>query len=53
MLLANQMFGGSLGARMPNHIRNVEGLSYSVASRLSVPDAGDAATFMGSAISAP
>ena len=30
MLLANQMFGGSLGSRMPNRIRNVEGLSYSV-----------------------
>ena len=34
LLLANQMFGGSLGARMPNRIRNLEGLSYGVSSRL-------------------
>ncbi len=53
MLLANQMFGGSLGARMPNRIRNQEGLSYSVASRLTVPVFGDGAEFIGAAISAP
>jgi zinc protease len=53
MILANQMFGGSLGARMPNRIRNLEGLSYSVSSRLSVPIAGDGALFSASAISAP
>src|SRR5262249_17991103 len=28
MVLANFMFGGSIVARMPNRIRNVEGLSY-------------------------
>jgi zinc protease len=53
MLLANQMFGGSLGARMPNRIRNQEGLSYSVASRVSVPLMGDGALFSAAAISAP
>ena len=53
LLLANQMFGGSLGARMPNRIRNVEGLSYSVSSRLAVPSAGDGALFSAAAISAP
>jgi zinc protease len=53
MVLANHMFGGSLGSRMPNRIRNVEGLSYSVASRFSAPAEGDAAVFSASAISAP
>jgi zinc protease len=53
MALANYMFGGSLGSRMPNRIRNVEGLSYSVSSRLTVPAEGDGALFSGSAISAP
>ena len=53
MILANHMFGGSLGSRMPNRIRNVEGLSYSVVSRFSAPTEGDAAVFSASAISAP
>jgi zinc protease len=53
IVLANQMFGGSLGARMPNRIRNVEGLSYGVSSRISVPASGDGALFSASAISAP
>ena len=53
MLLANQMFGGSLGARMPNRIRNVEGLSYSVSSRFTAPPRGDNASFTAMAISAP
>jgi zinc protease len=53
MLLANYMFGGSLGSRMPNRIRNVEGLSYSVSSRLTAPAQGDGALFSSSAISAP
>ena len=48
--LANQMFGGSLGARMPNRARNLEGLSYSVSSRVSVPAAGDGALFSAAAI---
>lgn len=53
MILANHMFGGSLGSRMPNRIRNLEGLSYSVASRFTAPVEGDAAVFSASAISAP
>jgi zinc protease len=53
MVLANYMFGSGLGARMPNRIRNVEGLSYSVGSRLTVPVNGDGALFSASAISAP
>lgn len=53
MTLANYMFGGSLGSRMPNRIRNVEGLSYSVSSRFTVPASGDGALFAGAAISAP
>ncbi|MGH9720069.1 MAG: M16 family metallopeptidase, partial [Bryobacteraceae bacterium] len=53
LLLANQMFGGGLGARMPNRIRNVEGLSYSVSSRVAIPTTGDGALFTASAISAP
>jgi zinc protease len=53
MVLANQMFGASLGSRMPNRIRNVEGLSYSVSSRFTAPVEGDAAVFSASAISAP
>jgi zinc protease len=53
LLLANFMFGGSLGARMPNRIRNVEGLSYSVSSRFTAPAQGDGALFSGAAISAP
>jgi zinc protease len=53
MVLANHMFGGSLGSRMPNRIRNLEGLSYSVSSRFTAPVEGDAAVFSASAISAP
>ena len=53
LVLANYMFGGSLGSRMPNRIRNVEGLSYGVSSRLTVPAEGDGALFSSSAISAP
>jgi zinc protease len=45
MLLANYMFGGSITARMPNRIRNREGLSYGASSRFSVPIDGDAALF--------
>ena len=53
LIIANQIFGGSLGARMPNLIRNLEGLSYSVRSSFAVPANGDGATFSASAISAP
>ena len=53
MILANHMFGGSLGSRMPNRIRNVEGLSYGVASTFTAPVEGDEAVFSAYAISAP
>jgi zinc protease len=45
MVLANYMFGGSITARMPNRIRNREGLSYGASSRFSTPVEGDAALF--------
>ena len=53
MVLANYMFGGSITARIPNRIRNNEGLSYSVTTSLSVPSEGDAALFSGMAIANP
>ncbi len=43
MVLANYMFGGSITARMPNRIRNREGLSYGASSRLQIPTEGDSA----------
>ncbi len=43
MVLANYMFGGSITARMPNRIRNCEGLSYGASSRLQIPAEGDSA----------
>ncbi len=43
MVLANYMFGGSITARMPNRIRNREGLSYGASSRLQIPAEGDSA----------
>jgi zinc protease len=45
MVLANYMFGGSITARMPNRIRNREGLSYGASSRFSAPTEGDAGLF--------
>jgi zinc protease len=53
MVLANYMFGGSITARMPNRIRNNEGLSYSVSSRFTAPVEGNGALFAASAISNP
>ena len=53
MVLANYMFGGSITGRAPNRIRNQEGLSYGVNSRLSAPALGNAASFGGTAISNP
>ena len=53
MVLANYMFGGSITGRAPNRIRNQEGLSYGVNSRLAVPAAGNSASFGGMAISNP
>lgn len=45
MVLANYMFGGSITARMPDRIRNREGLSYGASSRFSAPTDGDSAMF--------
>ena len=53
MVLANYMFGGSIAARMPNRIRNVEGLSYGASSRFTVPEDGDAAMFAATISSNP
>ena len=40
MVVANYMFGGSITGRAPNRIRNLEGLSYGVNSRLTRPGRG-------------
>src|SRR5438045_872260 len=53
MVLANYMFGGSITARMPNRIRNVEGLSYGASSRFIAPSEGDAAMFSATVSSNP
>ncbi|MGD0498980.1 MAG: pitrilysin family protein [Bryobacteraceae bacterium] len=53
MVLANYMFGGSITARIPNRIRNKEGLSYSVSAALSIPSEGDSALFSVMAIANP
>jgi zinc protease len=53
MMLANYMFGGSIAARMPNRIRNQEGLSYGASSRFNVPAVGDAALFSATVSSHP
>jgi zinc protease len=53
MVLANYMFGGSITARIPDRIRNREGLSYTVRSTVSVPSEGDSALFSAMAIANP
>jgi len=53
MVVANFMFGGSISARLPDRIRNREGLSYSVSTSFSAPAFGDAAVFSVSAICNP
>jgi zinc protease len=53
LVLGNYMLGGSITARIPNRIRNNEGLSYTVNTSLSVPSEGDAALFSGLAIANP
>ncbi len=55
MVLANYMFGGSITGRVPDRIRNREGLSYGVNSGFDAPPPvdGNAARFGGSAISNP
>jgi zinc protease len=53
LVMANYMFGGGITARLPNRVRNREGLSYSVYSSFSAPVEGDAAVFSASAIANP
>jgi zinc protease len=53
MVLANYMFGGSITARVPDRIRNREGLSYGVNSNFGAPSEGNAARFGAQAISNP
>lgn len=53
MLLANYIFGGSITARLPDRIRNREGLSYSVNSTFAAPAEGNLATFRALAIANP
>ncbi len=54
MVLANYLLGGGgLASRIPDRIRNREGLSYSVSTSMSIPSEGDAATFSMSAIANP
>jgi zinc protease len=55
LVMANYMFGGSITARVPDRIRNKEGLSYGVYSNFSAPqpDAGNTARFSAMAISNP
>jgi zinc protease len=53
LLLANYIFGGSITARLPDRIRNREGLSYSVNSGFSAPSEGNLASFRALAISNP
>jgi zinc protease len=53
MVLANYMFGGSITARVPNRIRNNEGLSYTVNTTLTVPSEGNSTLFSALAIANP
>jgi zinc protease len=53
MVVANFMFGGSISARLPDRVRNREGLSYSVSSSFSASPFGSSASFSAGAISNP
>jgi len=53
MIMANYMLGGSLAARLPDRIRNKEGLSYGVQSNFSAPIKDDGGEFLAYAISNP
>ena len=53
MVLANYMMGGAITARVPDRIRNREGLSYSVSTAFTAPAEGNAALFSAAAISNP
>ena len=53
MVLANYMFGGEITSRLPDRVRNREGLSYSVNTIFSAPSEGDSAGFTAVAIANP
>jgi zinc protease len=53
MVMANFIFGGGITSRLPDRVRNREGLSYSVNSNFTAPADGDAAAFSASAIANP
>jgi zinc protease len=54
MVMANYMFGGGgLTSRLPDRVRNREGLSYGVSTSFTAPVEGDAAVFSVSAIANP
>jgi zinc protease len=54
MIMANYMLGGRpLSGRLPDRIRNKEGLSYAVGSQFSAPIKDDGGTFVVYAISNP
>jgi len=53
MVIANYMLGGSISGRLPNRIRNQEGLSYGVNSGFTAASEGDAAVLSAAAISNP
>ena len=50
MMLANYMLGGTISSRVPNRIRNKEGLSYGARTGFTAPSEGDAAVFSASVI---
>jgi zinc protease len=53
MVIANYMLGGGITARLPDRIRNREGLSYGVGSSFSAQPEGTAAVFSASVIANP
>jgi zinc protease len=53
MVLADYIFGGSITGRLPNRVRNKEGLSYGVGSSFTAASDGDAAVFAAAAICNP
>jgi zinc protease len=53
MIMANYMLGATLSSRLPNRIRNKEGLSYGVGSQFSAPTRDDGGSFVAYAISNP
>lgn len=53
MIMANYILGGTLSARLATRIRHKEGLSYGVASWITVPSKDDGASFSAYAFSNP